>query len=52
MNPKVKQRDQNVSGKMPPGKLPPPPKKYFVKLLHVMEYLSGENFVNFNFRLS
>ena len=51
-------------GKLPPGKLPPrkidspencpplPLKKYFVKLLHVMEYLSGENFVNFNFRQS
>ena len=39
--------------KIPPGKLPPSPyKKYFVKLLHVMEYLSGENFVNFNFRQS
>ena len=32
--------------------LPLPLKKYFVKLLHVMEYLSGENFVNFNFRQS
>ena len=57
-----------VLGKMPPGKIPPgkllprkivpqkivplPLKKYFVKLLHVMEYLSGENFVNFNFRQS
>ena len=42
-------------GNLSPGKLPPPPlplKKYFVKLLHVMEYLSGENFVNFNFRQS
>ena len=29
-----------------------PLKKYFVKLLHVMEYLTGENFVNFNFRQS
>ena len=39
-------------GKFPPGKLPSPiPKiKYFVKLPHVMEYLNGETFVNFNFR--
>ena len=48
---------------MPPGKVPPgnkptrkiaplPLKKYFVKLLYVMEYLSGENFVDFNFRQS
>ena len=49
-------------GKLSPGKLPLrktvprkiaplPLKKYSVKLLHVMEeYLSGENFVNFNFR--
>ena len=39
----------------PPGKIAPPPvplKKYFVKLLHVMKYLSVENFVNFNFRQS
>ena len=52
-------------GKLPPGNkpprkiatpenCPPPPKKSIpVKLLHVMEeYLSGENFVNFNFRQS
>ena len=40
--------------KIAPGKLPPsvPLKKYFVKLLHVMKYLSVENFVNFNFRQS
>ena len=50
-------------GKVPPGKLPPrkiaprkitppplPLKKYFVKFLYVMEYLSGENFVNEEFR--
>ena len=52
-----------VLGKMPPRKMPPRKialqkiaptllKKYFVKLLHVMEYLSGENFVNFEFRQS
>ena len=52
MNPKVKQRGQNVSGKNAPRKIAPTSKKYFVKLLHVMENLSGENFVNFNFRLS
>ena len=43
------------TGNKPPGKLPPPPpppKKYFIRLLHVMEYLSGENFDNFNFRQS
>ena len=39
-------------GKLPPGKLTPLLKKCFVKLLHVMEYLSGENFVNFDFRQS
>ena len=51
--------------KLPPGKLPPrkitppencpspvPLKKYFVKLLHVMKYLSVVNFINFNFRQS
>ena len=41
--------------KIDPQENCPPPlplKKYFVKLLHVMEYLSGENFVNFNFRLN
>ena len=38
----------------PQEKLPSPVplKKYFVKLLHVMKYLSVENFVNFNFRQS
>ena len=48
-----------LPGKVPPGNNPPqencppvPQKKYFVKLLPVMEYLSGENFVNFNFRQS
>ena len=53
--------------KMPPGKVPPgnkhprkiappplpvPLKKYFVKFLHVMKYLSVENFVSFNFHQS
>ena len=39
-------------GSLPPEKLPPSPllkKKYFMKLPHVMQYLNGENFVNFNF---
>ena len=47
----------------PPGKFahpkmasqenrPPPKKKNFVKLPHVIEYFKGENFVNFNFRQS
>ena len=42
------------SGNKPPGKLPPTPpnKSILVKLLHVMEYISGENFANFNFRQS
>ena len=40
-------------GKLTPGKLPPSPKKKnFEKLPHAMEYLKGENFVNFNFRQS
>ena len=48
-------------GKIPPGKMPPTPpshhlsppiKKYFVKVPHVIKYLNGENFVNFNFRQS
>ena len=53
--------------KLPPGNKPPrktaprkiapppptvPPKKVFCKFLHVMEYLSSENFVNFNFHQS
>ena len=38
--------------KCPPENYPPPLplKKYFVKFLYVMEYLSGENFVNEEFR--
>ena len=41
------------SRKLPTGKLHPPnplKKGYFVKLPHVMEYLNGENFINFKFR--
>ena len=44
---------KNAPGKSAPQENCPPPlplKKYLVKLLHVMEYLSGENFINFNFR--
>ena len=53
--PEINPHENCPPRKIAPGKIAPPcppPKKYFVKLLHVMEYLNGENFVNFNFRQS
>ena len=38
--------------KIAPKENCPLPQKCFVKLLHVMEYLSGKNFVNFDFNQS
>ena len=38
--------------KYPPENCPPPKKKNFVNLPHVIEYFKGENFVKFHFRQS
>ena len=43
---------KNTPRKIAPRKIAPPKKKYSVKLPHVTEYLTGENFVNFKFRQS